>query len=139
MPIKRAVRLTGIPRERTDTKSASNIPDAAIGSGVGGTKVCDAVSPSARAMADPANDIFAFFERLLFSGANSKEPLFANTGIETDHPIRPGIANTNNRFSMKIVIRISLIPEPRAVDETYFIISTKPLLASKFHLFYKFL
>ncbi len=77
--------------------SASKIPAAAIGPGVGGTSVWDAVKPSANATAEADNVIFAFFERLLFRGDRRMKPLSAKTGIETNHPMIPMAEGTRFR------------------------------------------
>jgi hypothetical protein len=48
----------------------------------------------------------------------------------------PGVADTDYRFSAKVIIRIALVPEPGTMDKTHFIISAEPQLASKFFYFF---
>ncbi len=83
IPTTNAMILTGKPNAMTSPRSAPRIPAAAMGPGVGGTMVCEAIKPKPKAMAGPAIEIFAFLERLLFNGCNNIKPLSANTGMET--------------------------------------------------------
>ena len=83
IPTTKATILVGNPNAMTKPKSAPKIPAAAIGPGVGGTIVCDAIKPKPNAIAGPAMEILAFLERLLFRGCSNIKPLSANTGIDT--------------------------------------------------------
>ena len=44
------------------------MPAAAIGPGVGGTMVWEAIKPNPSAIAGPAIEILAFLDKLLFKG-----------------------------------------------------------------------
>ena len=69
-----AAILATMPVRITSPRSASIMPAAAMGPGVGGTKQCVRVSPSDRAMAVLARVILAFLESALLSGARITKP-----------------------------------------------------------------
>jgi len=80
--------LTGNPRIRTNPKSACRIPAAPTGPGVGGMIECVRISPSLKAIAPAANEIFACFVNAFARGAKMINPESQKTGILIIAPIK---------------------------------------------------
>ena len=75
--------LTDNPNKITIPRSASSIPAAPTGPGVGGTIVWVQNNPMDKAIAVPASDKPACLERDLLRGDKIINPLSQKTGMET--------------------------------------------------------
>ncbi len=89
MPAIAATAATAKPSSNTFVRSAPRMPAAATGPGVGGTSVCVASKPSAKAIEVAAILTPALRLSVLLSVERRIKPLSQKTGIDRKYPMMP--------------------------------------------------